>query len=53
MTQLTKVDSDLHICVFCYTTTLAYICPDCRDYKGLMPVKDAEEYLGEDLEEYL
>ena len=49
----TKPDTDLRICVFCYTTTYAYICPDCGDYKGLMPLKDAESYLGEDFpEEY-
>jgi hypothetical protein len=53
MTETNKVDTDLRICVFCYTTTYAYICPECRDYKGLMPVIEAEEYLGEDLEEYL
>jgi hypothetical protein len=49
----TKPDTDLRFCVFCYTTTYAYICPECRDYKGLMPVADAEAYLEEDLGEYL
>lgn len=53
MTETNKVDKDLRICVFCMTTTYAYICPECKDYKGLMPILDAEGYLGEDLEEYL
>jgi hypothetical protein len=53
MTLYTKPDTDLRICVFCYTTTYAYICPDCRDYKGLMPIPDAEAYLEEDLQQYL
>jgi hypothetical protein len=53
MTLYTKPDSDLRICVFCYITTYAYICPECRDYKGLMPIPDAEAYLEEDLTEYL
>ena len=45
-----KVDKDLRVCVFCYSTTYAYVCPECNDYKGLMPVnKETEDYLGEDL----
>lgn len=48
-----EIDKDLRICVFCYTTTYAYICPECVDYKGLMPIKEAESYLGEDLTDYL
>ena len=53
MTELNKVDKDLRICVFCYTTTYAYICPECSDYKGLMPIKEAQDYLEEDLADYL
>lgn len=53
MTETKKVDADLRICVFCYTTTYAYICPECRDYKGLMAIGEAESYLEEDLTEYL
>jgi hypothetical protein len=53
MTELNKVDKDLRFCVFCSTTTYAYICPECGDYKGLMPIIEAEAYLGEDLGEYL
>ena len=53
MTETRKVDTDLRICVFCYTTTYAYVCPECNDYKGLMPILDAEGYLGEDLTDYL
>lgn len=48
-----EYDSDLRFCVFCHTTTYAYICPECRDYKGLMEIKEAESYLDEDLTEYL
>jgi hypothetical protein len=48
-----EYDSDLRFCVFCHTTTYAYICPQCNDYKGLMEIKAAEEYLDEDLTEYL
>lgn len=41
------------ICVFCLTLVNDYTCFDCNDYKGLMPLKDAESYLGEDFpEEY-
>lgn len=51
--EIRTYDTDLRICVFCYTTTYAYICPDCRDYKGLMSIREAEEYLDEDLTDYL
>jgi len=53
MTETKKVDADLRICVFCYTTTYAYICPECHDYKGLMAIGEAESYLDEDLTDYL
>ena len=30
-----------------------YVCYECNDYKGLMTLKEAESYLGEDFpEEY-
>lgn len=51
--EIRTYDTDLRICVFCYTTTYAYICPDCRDYKGLMGIREAENYLDEDLTDYL
>lgn len=51
--EIRTYDTDLRICVFCYTTTYAYICPDCRDYKGLMSILEAENYLDEDLTDYL
>ena len=48
------VDKDLRICAFCYTVTHAYVCPECNEYKGLMPInKETEDYLGEDLLGYL
>ena len=41
------------ICVFCLNLVNDYVCYECNDYKGLMPLKDAEKYLGEDFpEEY-
>lgn len=41
------------ICVFCMNLVNDYVCFECDDYKGLMPLKDAEAYLGEDFpEEY-
>ena len=51
--EIRTYDTDLRICVFCYATTYAYICPECRDYKGLMSIREAEEYLDEDLTDYL
>lgn len=53
MTELKKVDENLRICVYCYGTTYAYVCPECNEYDGLMTILDAEGYLGEDLTEYL
>jgi hypothetical protein len=35
------------ICVFCVELVNDYICHGCDDYKGLMPLRDAESYLGE------
>lgn len=49
-----NVDKDLRICVFCYNTTYAYVCPECNEYKGLMPItKETEDYLGEDILQYV
>lgn len=41
-------------CVYCYNVYGAdtYVCPECNEYDGLMELKDAESYLGEDLSEY-
>lgn len=42
------------ICVFCMSMVNDYVCHECNDYKGLMPLKEAKSYLGEDFpEEYL
>lgn len=42
------------ICVFCMDLVNDYVCHGCNDYKGLMTLKDAKGYLGEDFpEEYL
>ena len=41
-------------CVYCETLygTDTYVCPTCNEYDGMMPLKEAESYLGEDLSEY-
>jgi hypothetical protein len=49
-----NVDKDLRICVYCMGTTSAYVCPECNEYKSLMPINYAtEQYLGEDLLQYV
>jgi len=42
-------------CVYCYGVfgSDTYVCPHCNEYDGLMPLKEAEAYLGEDLSEYV
>jgi len=41
------------ICVFCMNLVNDYVCHECNDYKGLMSLKEAKPYLGEDFpEEY-
>jgi hypothetical protein len=50
MSKFENVDKDLRVCVYCYGTTYAYVCPECNEYDGLMPVnQETEDYLGEDL----
>ena len=41
-------------CVYCYNLYGAdtVVCPACNEYDGLMALRDAESYLGEDLSEY-
>jgi hypothetical protein len=41
------------VCVFCFNIVNDYVCHDCNDYKGLMPIRDAKAYLGEDFPEEL
>jgi len=54
MNKFENVDKDLRICVYCYNTTFAYVCPTCNEYDGLMPItQETEDYLGEDLLGYL
>lgn len=36
------------ICVFCLNIVNDVVCFECDDYKGLMPIKQAKAYLGED-----
>lgn len=36
------------ICVFCMDLVNDYVCHNCNDYKGLMGLKEAESYLGDD-----
>jgi hypothetical protein len=49
-----KVKMSEQICVFCMNLVNDYVCHECNDYKGLMPLTDAKGYLGSDFpEEYL
>lgn len=41
------------ICVFCLNIVNDYVCHDCNDYKGLMPIPQAKSYLGSDFPEEL
>ena len=36
------------MCVFCMDLVNDYVCHGCGEYKGLMPLDEAEKYLGED-----
>ena len=40
-------DPDTRVCVYCDEATLAYFCPRCNEYKGLMTVAEWESYTGE------
>lgn len=35
------------VCVFCDIETTRHYCPSCNEYKGLMTIKDWEDYTGE------
>lgn len=39
------------ICVFCLNLVNDYVCHECGDYKGLMGLKEAQSYLGDDFPE--
>ena len=41
------------VCVFCENVwdSDTFVCPECGEYKGLMPIKQGSEYLGIPLEE--
>ena len=50
MDKFENVSKDLRVCVYCMNTTYAYVCPECNEYDGLMPItQETEDYLGEDL----
>lgn len=57
MNKFENVSKDLRVCVYCYGTTYAYVCPECNEYDGLMAINsDTEKYftqLGEDLSEII
>lgn len=38
------------ICVFCLNEYPedTFVCPECNEYKGLMPINEAREYLQDD-----
>lgn len=41
------------ICVYCLNLVNDFVCPNCNEYDGLMPVSQAKGYLGSDFpEEY-
>jgi hypothetical protein len=41
------------LCVYCLNIVNDVVCYHCNEYDGLMPIKDAKSYLGEDFpEEY-
>lgn len=35
------MDKNEYICLFDGTTTWAYICPTCKEYKGLLTIAEA------------
>jgi hypothetical protein len=42
------------LCVYCVNIVNDVVCPTCNEYDGLMAIRDAKSYLGEDFpEEYL
>ena len=42
------LDKDLVlVCVFCTQTLMNVMCFDCKEYKGVMTMKEWEEYTGE------
>lgn len=45
----------MKVCVYCYGVYGfdTYVCSTCNEYDGLMEIKEAEKYLGEDLSEYI
>jgi ribosomal protein S27AE len=54
---LESVNKDLRVCVYCYGTTFAYVCPECNEYDGLMPINlETDKYfkqMGDNLLEII
>lgn len=48
-----EVKMSEQVCVFCFNIVNDYVCHDCNDYEGLMSIRDAKAYLGEDFPEEL
>ena len=41
------------ICVFCEQVwSEVFVCPDCNEYKGLMPLKEGIDYMGLDADDF-
>jgi len=36
----------MYICVFCYTEANEHSCPQCGEYKGIMPHEEADDYMN-------
>jgi hypothetical protein len=39
------------LCVYCLDLVNDFVCYNCNEYKGVMPLKEAKVYLGEDFPE--
>jgi hypothetical protein len=52
MNSLTLVKESVNICVYCYSI-VDEMCWNCREYDGIMNLKDAEKYLVQDFTDYL
>lgn len=43
---INNADEAMRVCVYCCGTTYAYVCPECNEYDGLMPINlDTDKYL--------
>ena len=40
-------DADLRMCVYCFDTTHAYVCPKCNEFDGLLTIEESKPILEE------